>query len=135
MFEASFQAHSRIAAYRRQDKSSRRSRGIFDCTAVYPYDNLPGIGRPRAGQERKALSRLGNLLHYWFLNAQRLFHMLIGLAFMVLTLIGTGLTFFEWENYRKSPEAGLVHFTMFGGFTVLLAILCLYSFLKARNVR
>ena len=60
--------------------------------------------------------------------------MLIGLAFMVLTLIGAGLTFFEWESYRKSPESGLVHFTMFGGFTVLLAILCLYSFLKARNV-
>ena len=91
--------------------------------------------RARAGQERKALSRLGNLLHYWFLNAQRLFHMVIGLAFMVLTLAGAALTLAEWEGYRKNPQAGLVHFTMFGGFTVFLAILCLYSFVKARNVR
>jgi hypothetical protein len=92
-------------------------------------------GSARGGQERKTLSRLGNLLHYWFLNAQRLFHMLIGLAFMLLTLVGAALTFVEWEGYRKSPQAGLVHFTMFGGFTVFLAILCLYSFVKARNVR
>jgi len=89
----------------------------------------------RAGQERKALSRLGNLLHYWFLNAKRFFHLLIALAFMVLTLVGAALTFVEWEGYRKSPQAGLIHFTMFGGFTVFLAILCLYSFAKARSVR
>ena len=74
-------------------------------------------------------------MHYFFLNAKRLFHMLVGLAFMILTLAGATLTFSEWQGYRKTPEAGLIHFTMFGGFTVLLAILCLYSFVKARNVR
>ena len=92
-------------------------------------------GRARAGQERKALSRLGDLLHYWFLNAQRLFHMLIGLVFMVLTLVGAALTFAEWEGYKKTPQVGLVHFTLFGGFTLFLAILSLYTFGKARNVR
>ena len=61
--------------------------------------------------------------------------MLIGLAFMVLTLAGATLTYAEWEGYRKSPELGLIHFSMFGGFTILLAILCLYSFAKARSVR
>jgi hypothetical protein len=81
------------------------------------------------------LSRLGGMLHYWFVNAKRLFHLLIALAFMVLTAAGASLTYAEWEGYRKTPEEGLVHFTMFGGFTVLLAILCLYSFAKARNVR
>jgi len=81
------------------------------------------------------LSRLGSLFHYWFLNAKRLFHMLIGLAFMVLTLAAAWLTFAEWEGYRKSPGAGLVYFELYGGLTVLLAILCLYSFVKARNVR
>jgi len=81
------------------------------------------------------LSRLGGLIQYWFLNAKRLFHMLVGLAFMALTLAGASLTYSEWEGYRKTPEEGLVHFTMFGGFTVFLAILCLYSFVKARNVR
>jgi len=74
-------------------------------------------------------------LHYWFLNAKRLFHMLIGLAFMALTLAGASLTYSEWEGYRRYPEQDLIHFYMFGGFTILLAILCLYSFLKARNVR
>jgi uncharacterized membrane protein len=91
--------------------------------------------RAREREGRKALSRLGSLLHYFFLNAKRLFHMLVGLAFMILTLAGATLTFSEWQGYRKTPEAGLIHFTMFGGFTVLLAILCLYSFVKARNVR
>jgi cytochrome b subunit of formate dehydrogenase len=81
------------------------------------------------------LSRLGSLFHHWFLNAKRLFHLLIALAFMVLTLMGASLAYAEWEGYLKLPEQGLVHFTMFGGFTVFLAILCLYSFAKARSVR
>ena len=81
-----------------------------------------------------ALARLGSLLRYLFLNAKRLFHMLVGLAFMILTLAGATLTFAEWQGYRKAPEEGLIHFTMFGAFTILLAILCLYSFVKARNV-
>ena len=110
------------------------ARAVFDCTALCPYDNVPGKGRARVGLGRKALSRLGSLFHYWFLNAKRLFHMLIALLFMVLTLMGASLTYSEWESYRKTREEGLVHFTMFGGFTVFLAILCLYSFVRARNV-
>ena len=61
--------------------------------------------------------------------------MLIGLAFMVLTLAGATLTFSEWEIYRQTPQEGTVHLAMFGGFTIFLAILCLYSFVRARNVR
>ncbi|MGA3324899.1 MAG: hypothetical protein ABSF45_10525 [Terriglobia bacterium] len=80
------------------------------------------------------MSRLGNLLHYWFVNAKRLFHMLIALFFMVLTVMSASLTYSEWEGYRKTPQSGPILFTMFGGFTILLAILCLYSFVKARNV-
>jgi hypothetical protein len=49
--------------------------------------------------------------------------------------MGVSVTYSEWEGYRKTPEQGLIHFTMFGGFTVFLAILCLYSFAKARSVR
>jgi hypothetical protein len=107
----------------------------FDWTAVCPYDNLPGMGIAPAGQGRKALSRLGSLFNYWVLNIKRLFHLLVALCFMILTLAGASLTYSEWEGYRKMPEAGMVHFTMFGGFTVFLAILCLYSFAKARSVR
>jgi hypothetical protein len=54
---------------------------------------------------------------------------------MGLTLMSGSLTYSEWEGYRKTPEQGAVYFAMFGGFTVFLAILCLYSFVKARNVR
>ena len=88
----------------------------------------------RVGQERKALSRIGSLFHYLFLSAKRLFHILVGLVFMILTAAGVFLTLSEWLIYRKTPEVGLVHFTMFGGFTIFLAILCLYTFVKARNV-
>jgi hypothetical protein len=61
--------------------------------------------------------------------------MLIGLAFMVLTMIGATVTYSEWEGYRKAPESGLMLIYVFGGFTLFLAILCLYSFAKARSVR
>lgn len=81
------------------------------------------------------MSRLGSVLHYWFVNAKRLFHLLIALLFMLLTLMSASLTYSEWEGYQKTPEEGLIHFSMFGGFTVFLAILCLYSFVRARNVR
>jgi cytochrome b subunit of formate dehydrogenase len=74
-------------------------------------------------------------LHTWLLNAKRLFHLLIALAFMVLTLAGASLTYQEWREYREAPQLGSIHFTMFAGFTVFLAILCLYSFVRARNVR
>ena len=102
---------------------------------VLTINNLPATGRSGAGQGRKALSRLGTLLHYWFVNARRLFHLLIALAFMFLTLMGAAQTYSAWEDYHNIPGEGLRYFSMFGGFTVFLAILCLYSFVRARSVR
>jgi len=90
---------------------------------------------PRTGFERLELSQLGSLLHYWFLNVKRLFHLLIALAFMLLTAMVATQTLSEWLAYRKTPEVGLLYFDLYGGLTVLLAILCLYSFVKARSVR
>ena len=81
------------------------------------------------------MSRLGSLFHHWFLNAKRLFHLMIALAFMFLTFAGAAQAYSAWEDYRKIPGEGLKYFSMFGGFTVFLAILCLYSFAKARSVR
>ncbi len=81
------------------------------------------------------MSRLGDLLQHWYLIAQRLFHILTGLIFMVLTVGGAMVTFNEWMDYRKNPQTGVIELTVFGGFTIFLAILCLYSFVKARNVR
>ena len=59
-----------------------------------------------AKREGKGLSRLGSLLQNWLLNAKRLFHMMIGVAFMLLTLAGASVTFAEWQGYRKTPEGG-----------------------------
>jgi len=78
------------------------------------------------------LSRFSKLFEYWFLHLRRVFHLLIGLAFMVLTMMAATQTY---SAYYKIPEEGLTYFSLFGGFTILLAILCLYSFVKARNVR
>ena len=89
----------------------------------------------RRVSERESLSRLSYLFHYWILNVRRLFHMLVGVAFLVLSLAGATVTFSEWELYRQTPDLGWGRFGVVGGFTVLLAIFGLYSFVKARNVR
>jgi hypothetical protein len=90
---------------------------------------------PDPRQEGRVLSRIGSLLQSWILNAKRVFHILVGLAFMVLTLAVASQTFIEWRDYRKSPSGGLLYCEMYGGLAILLAILCLYTFVKARNVR
>ncbi len=68
-------------------------------------------------------------------QAQRLFHMLVGTAFLLLALAGAGVSFSEWQFYRRSPSVGVARFSLLAGFTVLLIVMGLYSFAKARNVR
>jgi cytochrome b subunit of formate dehydrogenase len=81
------------------------------------------------------LSKLGYLFSHCFRNAQRVFHMLVGLAFLILAVAGAAVSFSEWHYYLKSPSVGLVRFVLFASFTVLLIIFCLYSFAKARSIR
>ena len=81
------------------------------------------------------MSRLGSLFRQLFRNAQRLFHLMVGLTFLILAVAGATVAFAEWQNYLKSPSVGLVSFVLYSSFTVFLVILCLYSFVKARNVR
>jgi len=71
----------------------------------------------------------------WYRQAQRAFHMLVGLLFLGLALAGGAVTAGEWKYYRQAPSAGLTRFGLLAGFTVLLVILGLYSFVKARSVR
>ena len=78
---------------------------------------------------------LSALLGYWMRQTKRLFHMLVALAFMVLTLVGVTMAHQLWTDYRKSPDQGLLSFDLVSGFTAFLFILCLYSFAKARSVR
>jgi uncharacterized membrane protein len=81
------------------------------------------------------LSKIGYLFSHYFRHAQRLFHTLVGLAFLALAVAGTTASFAEWQFYLRSPSEGLVRFILFASFTVFLVILCLYSFLKARTIR
>ena len=81
------------------------------------------------------MSKLGHLFTQLFRSAQRLFHLLVGLAFLILAAAGATVTFSEWQNHLKSPAAGLVSFVLYASFTVFLVILCLYTFVKARNIR
>jgi uncharacterized membrane protein len=68
-------------------------------------------------------------------HAQRLFHILVGLAFLLLAVAGASVSLAQWEYYRKTPSVGLFRFGMVASFTVLLVIFCLYSFVKARSIR
>jgi uncharacterized membrane protein len=81
------------------------------------------------------LGKLGILVSRWFRNVQRLFHLLVGLAFLALAVAGATVSFSEWQFYLRSPSVGLVRFILFASFTVLLIIFCLYSFVKARSIR
>ena len=81
------------------------------------------------------MSRLSDLIGRWFRQAQRFFHMLVGLAFLFLALAGVAVSLDEWRFYRAAPSVGLVRFSLLASFTVLLIIFSLYSFAKARNVR
>ena len=85
--------------------------------------------------EDKVLSRLEGILQHLFLYAKRLFHMLVGLVFLFLAIAGASVSVSEWNYYRKMPAVGPLRFSLIAAFTVLLFIFCLYSFVKARNIR
>jgi hypothetical protein len=67
--------------------------------------------------------------------AQQLFHMLVGILFLLLAGAGAAVSLSEWQSYRQAPSVGLVRFSAVAGFTVLLIVLGLYSFVKARSIR
>ena len=79
--------------------------------------------------------KLGYLFTQGFRNVQRLFHMLVGLAFLVLAIAGVTVSVSEWQYYLQAPSEGMVRFILYASFTVGLVIFCLYSFVKARSIR
>ncbi|MGD0693689.1 MAG: hypothetical protein ABSB82_02425 [Terriglobia bacterium] len=87
------------------------------------------------GADEDALTKLAELLAFWWRLVQRALHALVGVIFLLLAGAGGLLSFSEWRRYREDPAVGLMEFGMVSGFTVLLTILSLYSFLKARSVR
>ncbi|HUZ47454.1 MAG TPA: hypothetical protein VMW54_12535 [Terriglobia bacterium] len=70
-----------------------------------------------------------------FRRGKQLFHMLVGVAFLFLTLAGVSVSIGLWKDYHTMPEKGPWAFSMVACFTVLLLLFSLYSFLKARSVR
>lgn len=89
----------------------------------------------QVGLPGERLSKLASLIVRWFRHAQRLFHMLVGLAFLFFAMAGAYLALREWSYYRQTPSVGWWRFSLLTSFTVLLVILCLYTFGKARSVR
>jgi hypothetical protein len=70
-----------------------------------------------------------------FRRGKQLFHMLIGVAFLFLTLAGVSVSIELWKDYQQIPGKGPWAFSMVATFTALLLIFSLYSFLRARSVR
>lgn len=70
-----------------------------------------------------------------YCRARQLFHLLIAILFLFLTLAGLSVSMKLWQDYQNVPNQGVWGFGMVASFTVLLLIFCLYSFLKARSVR
>ena len=85
--------------------------------------------------KREHVSRVGDLVRSWLGAAERLFHTLVGVVFLVFTLAGGSIALSEWESYKHTPSTGVVRLSLLVGFTILLFVCTLYSFLKARSTR
>ncbi|HVB28227.1 MAG TPA: hypothetical protein VNG91_00310 [Terriglobia bacterium] len=76
-------------------------------------------------------SYLGRL----FCRAQQIFHLLVGVLFLFLTMAGISVSMKLWQDYQQVPGQGLWGFGTVASFTVLLLFFTLYSFARARSVR
>ena len=109
---------------------------LLDLTVSMILHNIPLVeARMTRGTGGRSVQQLIRLLKQWYIHAQRIFHMLVGLVFFVLALAGTSVSFAEWRYYQQAPSVGLVRFGLLVGFTVLLFFFGFYSLAKARSVR
>lgn len=81
------------------------------------------------------LRRSGSRLARLFRRGQQIFHFVVALTFLFLTVAGVSVSIKLWNQYRTLPGEGFESFGLVACFTVVLLIFCLYSFLKARSVR
>jgi uncharacterized membrane protein len=73
-----------------------------------------------------------------FSRVEQLFHILIGVIFLFLTLGMVTVSMKLWQEYQKTPGQGTLNLAIVVAsiaFTFLLFIFCLYTFVKARSVR
>lgn len=85
--------------------------------------------------EDGGLSKLAGKVQKGWRQAQRLFHFLVGLAFMALAGVGVSVSMEAWRLHLSNPSVSLFRFYLFTAFTIVLVFFCLFSFLKARSVR
>jgi amino acid transporter len=73
-----------------------------------------------------------------FRRVEQLFHILIGVVFLFLTMGMVTVSMKLWQEYQKTPGQGTLNLAIVVAsiaFTFLLFIFCLYTFVKARSVR
>jgi hypothetical protein len=90
---------------------------------------------PRGGRDPFRRPGFVRLLSHGWRQGRRLFHLLVGITFLVLAAAGAAQSFSEWRAYAETPSNGMWRFNLLAGFTLLLLIFGLYSFVKARSVR
>jgi hypothetical protein len=78
---------------------------------------------------------LGAMFRYGWRQTRRLFPVLVGLTFLIFAAVGGSLAFSEWRVYAQNPSNGMWRLGTIAGFSLLLVIFGLFSFLKARSVR
>jgi hypothetical protein len=93
--------------------------------------------RPFPFQEavKTMLANSRSFLARLFCRVRQLFHLLIAVLFLFLTIAGVSVSMKLWQDYQQVPSQGIWGFSMVASFTILLLIFCLYSFVKARSVR
>lgn len=102
-----------------------------------PILSLGGVNPiqiPSSGSNEKAGRLMAQIGRGWR-QARRLFHVLVGITFLFFAAAGVTLSLAEWRAYVEAPSNGLWRFGMMAGFTLLLLIFGLYSFVKARSVK
>lgn len=81
------------------------------------------------------MSKLAGRVQKGWRQTQRIFHFLVGLAFMALAGVGISVSMEAWRIHLSNPSISLFRFYLFTAFTIVLIFFCLFSFLKARSVR
>jgi hypothetical protein len=89
---------------------------------------------PSSDSKERAGRLMAQIGRGWRL-ARRLFHVLVGITFLFFAAAGVTLSLAEWRTYLEAPSNGPWRLGMMAGFTLLLLIFGLYSFVKARSVR
>lgn len=81
-------------------------------------------------------ARQGSIVRM-FRNARRLFHVAVGLSFLLLAAGSSWFCYHEYEFYQLNPTDYFLRYFIIASiaFTVLLVVCGLYSFVKARSVR